>query len=55
MFQESFAVPSLDQVAQHLAEPTAAGTSRRHFLNHAGRGLLAAGIATALPLAAAEA
>jgi predicted dehydrogenase len=55
MFQESFAAPSLDQVAQHLAEPTAAGTSRRHFLNHAGRGLLAAGIASALPLAAAEA
>ncbi len=55
MFQESSAAPSLDHVAQHLAEPAACDTSRRHFLNHAGRGLLAASIATALPLAAAEA
>jgi predicted dehydrogenase len=29
--------------------------SRRHFINNAGRGLLAVGVATALPLAAAEA
>src|SRR6476469_2717966 len=27
-------------------------TSRRHFINHAGRGLLAVGVAGALPLAA---
>ncbi|WP_210516981.1 Gfo/Idh/MocA family protein [Hymenobacter terricola] len=29
--------------------------SRRQFINHAGRGLLAVGVATALPIAAAEA
>lgn len=33
------------------AEP-GCDTSRRHFINHAGRGLLAVGVASALPLAA---
>jgi hypothetical protein len=54
MFQESASAATLDQAAQHLAEPAGCDTSRRHFINNAGRGLLAAGIATALPLAAAE-
>jgi predicted dehydrogenase len=55
MFQETTTASTLDQAARHLAEPAACDTSRRQFINHAGRGLLAAGIATALPLAAAEA
>ncbi len=55
MFQESSAAHTLDQVALHTTEPTICDTSRRQFINHAGRGLLAAGIASALPLASAEA
>ncbi len=54
MFQENSAA-TLDQTALHLAEPSACDTSRRQFINHAGRGLLAAGLASALPLASAEA
>jgi predicted dehydrogenase len=55
MFQESSTADSLDQVALRVAEPAACDTSRRQFINSASRGLLAAGIATALPLAAVEA
>ena len=47
----------LDETALRTAAlPPAVATSRRHFLNSAGRGLLAAGVATTLgPLSAAEA
>jgi predicted dehydrogenase len=55
MFQENATSDSLDQVALRLAEPAACDTSRRQFINSAGRGLLAVGVASALPLAAAEA
>ena len=40
----------LDEIAVRTTAP--ADTSRRQFINHAGRGLLAAGLASALPLAA---
>lgn len=55
MFQENSLATTLDQATLSLSQPAACDTSRRQFINHAGRGLLAAGIATALPLAAAEA
>ena len=45
----------LDEVAVRAAVPDPTDASRRQFINHAGRSLLAAGLATALPLAAAEA
>ena len=50
MFQEN----SLPNTAFDAAAAPDAGcdTSRRHFINHAGRGLLAVGVAGALPLAA---
>jgi predicted dehydrogenase len=54
MFQETSTAHSLDQVAVEIS-PAACDASRRQFINNAGRGLLAAGLATALPLAAAEA
>ena len=55
MFQDTSTANTLDQAALRAAEPAACDTSRRHFLNNAGRGLLAVGVASALPLAAAEA
>jgi predicted dehydrogenase len=55
MFQENSTAAALDRFAVEATAGTACDTSRRQFINHAGRGLLAAGIATALPLAAAEA
>jgi predicted dehydrogenase len=54
MFHESSTANILDQIAAETGS-TACDASRRQFINHAGRGLLAAGLATALPLAAAEA
>lgn len=51
MFQETSPAETLDRVAAE----TTCDASRRQFINHAGRGLLAAGLASALPLAAAEA
>ncbi len=51
MFQETSTAETLDRVAAE----TTCDASRRQFINHAGRGLLVAGLATALPLAAAEA
>ena len=42
----------LDEVAVRATAPNLTDTSRRQFINHAGRGLLAAGLASALPLAA---
>ena len=51
MFQENATATTLDRVATEAM----GGTSRRQFINHAGRGLLAAGLASALPVAAAEA
>ncbi|TDN36098.1 dehydrogenase [Hymenobacter sp. UV11] len=42
-------------MAAETTAATACDASRRQFINHAGRGLLAAGLASALPLAAAEA
>ena len=41
-----------DSFAPTTAPDTVCDTSRRHFLNHAGRGLLAVGVAGTLPLAA---
>ncbi|RZL12712.1 MAG: Gfo/Idh/MocA family oxidoreductase, partial [Hymenobacter sp.] len=55
MFQETSTAQSLDQAAAEIISGPACDASRRQFINHAGRGLLAAGLATALPLAAAEA
>ena len=55
MFHETSTTETLDRVAAEAAANTACDASRRQFINHAGRGLLAAGLATALPLAAAEA
>ncbi|MGI4875105.1 MAG: Gfo/Idh/MocA family protein [Janthinobacterium lividum] len=49
MFQET--ADTLDQATLTLTTDT----SRRQFINHAGLGLLAVGVAGALPLAAAEA
>ena len=51
MFQDTSPAETLDRVAAE----TTCDASRRQFINHAGRGLLAAGLASALPLAAAEA
>jgi predicted dehydrogenase len=55
MFQEISTAEALDRVAVETAIDTTCDASRRQFINHAGRGLLAAGLATALPLVAAEA
>ena len=55
MFQENSFSGTLDQVALATAEPASCDTSRRQFINSAGRGLLAASLASTLPLAAAEA
>ncbi|TFZ68196.1 Gfo/Idh/MocA family oxidoreductase [Hymenobacter sp. UV11] len=55
MFQETSTADTLDRVAAETTAATACDASRRQFINHAGRGLLAAGLASALPLAAAEA
>ncbi len=55
MFSETSTANTLDQASARVAEPAACDTSRRQFINHAGRGLLAVGVAGALPLAAAEA
>ncbi|GAA4493927.1 Gfo/Idh/MocA family oxidoreductase [Hymenobacter ginsengisoli] len=54
MFQDISTAETLDRVAVETAD-TSCDASRRQFINHAGRGLLVAGLATALPLAAAEA
>ncbi len=53
MFQGISTADALDRIADETTTTCAA--SRRQFISHAGRGLLAAGLATALPLAAAEA
>ena len=53
MFQEISTADTLNRIAAETAITYDA--SRRQFINHAGRGLLAAGLATVLPLAAAEA
>ena len=55
MFHEISPADTLDRVAVETSADTACDASRRQFINHAGRGLLAAGLASALPLAAAEA
>ncbi|WP_254244994.1 hypothetical protein [Hymenobacter sp. BRD67] len=55
MFQENSTAAALDQMAAQTQAVTSCDTSRRQFINHAGRGLLAVGVATALPLASAEA
>ncbi len=55
MFQETSTAEILDRVAVETTASAGCDASRRQFINHAGRGLLAAGLATALPLAAAEA
>ena len=52
MFQKTSTADTLDRLALEATTDTACDASRRQFINHAGRGLLAAGIATALPLAA---
>ncbi|AMR27243.1 dehydrogenase [Hymenobacter psoromatis] len=55
MFHEISTADTLDRIALETTTDTACDASRRQFINHAGRGLLAAGLASALPLAAAEA
>ncbi len=55
MFHEISPANTLDRMAVETTADAACDASRRQFINHAGRGLLAAGLATALPLAAAEA
>ncbi|QKG55339.1 Gfo/Idh/MocA family oxidoreductase [Hymenobacter sp. BRD128] len=55
MFQETATAEVLDRVGLKSTAGPSCDASRRHFINNAGRGLLAAGLASALPLAAAEA
>ncbi|WP_082115920.1 Gfo/Idh/MocA family protein [Hymenobacter terrenus] len=52
MFQEN---TSASISFETIAPAPGCDESRRHFINHAGRGLLAVGVASALPLAAAQA